>query len=181
MTQPDLLLFSILNLVKNYINGFKKKKISHWLFGWVVALDFFFDVPDVWLESLQLWSSHTVLHGGKLSSTVPVSYPSSLFQCLPSGYLGPLPSFPVLCGSDPCAHSHRLEYRLEHQACVSLMEYFHTKWGVGLMCKTLPLRLKAQIIISHVFSSHSNTIFSQLSSIIRIWDFPRIVFTLGFK
>ena len=26
MTQPDLLLFSILNLAKNYINGLKKKK-----------------------------------------------------------------------------------------------------------------------------------------------------------
>ena len=159
----------------------KKKEISHWLFGWVVALDFFFDVPDIWLEPLQLWSSYTVLRGRKLSPAVPGSYPSSLFHCLPSGCPGPLPSFRVLCGSDPCAHSHRLEYWLEHQACVSLMEYFHKKWGVGLMCKTLLLRLKAQIIISQVFSSHSNSIFSQLSSIIRIWDFPRIVFTLGFK
>ena len=180
MTQPDLLLFSILNLAKNYINRLKKKKTSHWLFGWVVALDFLFDVPDVRLESLQLWSSHTILHGRKLSSC-PSFLPIGLFQCFPSGYLGPLASCPLLCGSDPSTHSHRLECRLEYQACVSLMEQFHTKWGVGLMCKTLPLGLKAQIIISHVFSSHSNTIFSQLSSIIRIWDFPRIVFTLGFK
>lgn len=45
MTQPDLLLLSILNLAKNYISGLKKKK-SHSLFRRGVALDFF-DVQDM--------------------------------------------------------------------------------------------------------------------------------------
>lgn len=180
MTQPDLLLFSILNLAKNYINGLKKKKNQSLAF-WVSCGSGFL-----------LWCTECVT---RITAALkqPCRPPWQKAQ-LPCPSFLPTQSLPVPpewvsaatsqlpgCGSDPCAHSHRLEYRLEHQACVSLMEYFHTKRGVGLMRKTLSLRLKAQIIISHVFSSHGDTIFSQLSSIIRIWDFPRIVFTLGFK
>lgn len=147
------------------------RKNSHWLFRWVVALHFFFDVLNIWLDSLRLWCSHVTLCGSKLSSLVPVSFPSNFFQCFPSAYTWATSQLP---GSlwlwpghllPPFQHSLRLEYRnagtnsrwLEHQTCVILMGSFtkSDEWSLSRVELISLFRPKARISISHAFSNHS--------------------------
>lgn len=167
MTQPDLLLLSILNLAKNYIKGWKN---SHWLLRGVVALHFFFDVLNIWLDSLRLWCCHVTFHGSELGSLVPVSFPSNFFQCFPSECTWATSQLPGSLWLWPghllplFQHSPRLEYRsagtnsrwLEHQTCVIPMGSFtqSNKWSLSWVELISLLRLKARISISHAFSNH---------------------------